>query len=312
MRRSIGVTISAILVLLGSLLWLGLTLLMLMAFVFTAQPTPSAGAPQALATGVATLLGWALCSAVGVATAVGLFRLKRWARISLLIFASFLSYLGSVITISLLLFSLPPSSGTSPEMMAGIRVGMLAFFTLPMLAFGGWWLYLFNRPSIRAQFPQPMGGSRRPASITVIALLLLVGAVGTLLLPVFHVPIPVFGVMLSGWAAALITVLQGLLALVLGIGLLRLNESARKVAIGYLVYGILNILLFALLPGLDARVSASLEILPSEMRASGAGIQPGQMVFWMMQSVLLMAIQLWLLIRGKPAFATVYSAHPGG
>ena len=303
MRRSIGVTISAILVLIGSLLWLAISLLTAIAVAFQPVQAPPSPWIQRSAVAVAGLL--TVCSLVGLATSIGLFRLKRWARISLLIFASVLAYMGGGAAVSMLLFPLGTQQELTPQIASTVRIMIVLFLFLPTVAIGGWWLYLFNKTAVKAQFPQPSRVPRRPVSITIIAILLLVGAIGTLLIPVFRWPVSFLGFIFTGWVAMVIYLAQAILAFYLGFGLLRLNELARKLAIGYLVYSILNMILFVVLPGIETRLATSLTLVPSElMKQSATPIGTGQMSFWLLQSAVISGIQLWFLISRKQAFVS--------
>ena len=136
MSRSIGVTISAVLVLLGSLFWLLLHLLVL---VF--QPTEPTLPPALRFAGIFATLSMVLSSVWGVPTAIGLFRLKRWARISLLIFAGLLVYTGAITVILMLLVTLPAQ--LSEEQQTLTRTAAIVIFS-PLVGIGIWWLYLFH------------------------------------------------------------------------------------------------------------------------------------------------------------------------
>ena len=305
MRRSIGVTISAILVLIGSLLWSAISLLTAIAVAFQpVQPPPSPWI-QRSTVAVAGLL--TVCSLVGLATSIGLFRLKQWARISLLIFASVLAYMGGGAAVSMLLFPLGTQQELTPQIASTVRIMIVLFLFLPTVAIGGWWLYLFNKTAVKAQFLQPSRVSRRPVSITVIATFLLIGAISSLLFPVFRWPVPVafLGSLFTGWVGMVIFIAHVLLDFYLGFGLLRLNELARKLAIGYLAYSILNMILFVVLPGIETRLATSLTLVPSElMKQSATPIGTGQMSFWLLQSAVISGIQLWFLISRKQAFVS--------
>lgn len=281
MKRSIGVTISAILVLIGSLFWLAVSLLLVIAVggrrVTTFQFGIIAAAFPFLVVG----------SLLGLVTSIGLFRLKRWARISLLIFASVLVYI-----------SVHDTVGSWYRHV---------LFRLLLVAIGGWWLYFFNKATIKAQFPHASQLSKRPISIIIIAALLLVEATVSLLQPVFHWPVTVFfGFVLKGWLATAILTIGVVISFYLGLGLLRLKERARKLAIGYLVYGVINVILFVVLPGTETRLATSLAFAPPElMKEFDLAVGTGRMSFWTLQSAVILGIQLWFLISRKQAFVTL-------
>jgi len=290
-KRSIGITISAILVFIGSLLWLLISLLVLVSL---SQPT---NIPNATL-GVAFAFALALCSVVGLLTAIALFRRKRWARISLLIFASVLAYVGGASLVIWLIF--PPP--TFEQVSAG-RIGVILFFSL-IMSVGLWWLYFLNKASVKAQFPMPAKISKRPASITVISVSLFFSAIGAVLFAVLGWPNVFFGLVLSGWAALAMNVVLGVFSLYVGLGLFRLKELSRKLAIGYVVYMMINFLPF-LLPGFEARVATLFERFPPDIVGkSTTAMSTGALWFSYFQGLMMFAIALWLLVTRKKAFTT--------
>ena len=297
MKRSVGVTVSAILVLVGSLLWLAISLLTVSTL---ARRLASMPVPMRYATvGVAWFL--VVCSVLGCLTAIGLFRLRRWARISLLAFAFLLTYTAGFSTVSMTLFPLVTRQPLSPHTELLARLVMIGCFSLPVLAIGSWWLYLFNQPSVRAQFAQPITTSQRPASMTVIGVLLIVGGLMAWACPLIRMPATFFGLLFTGWVGTLILLVQGMLALTLGIGLLRLQELARRCTIGYLVYGVLNISLFVLLPGSGERWDAIQAIFLSQIQHET--LSTGRLMFSMLaHPTVLCLVQLWFLIGCRHAF----------
>ena len=97
MKRSIGVTFSAIVSLLGSALTLGLGVLVIFLLFFFAPTRANfsgvASAPKAIF--VMGALVYILPAIWGIITSIGLFCLKNWARISILIFSVILISHGS-------------------------------------------------------------------------------------------------------------------------------------------------------------------------------------------------------------------------
>src|SRR5579859_2412818 len=102
MKRPFGVIASAIFTLLGSLLMFALFALMGVATLVSKDMPPEAklGLPLALA-----LFGG--LGAWGITTAIGLFRLRNWARISIIVFSVFLALTG-IVTGPVVLFIPPP------------------------------------------------------------------------------------------------------------------------------------------------------------------------------------------------------------
>ncbi|MEE8608435.1 MAG: hypothetical protein V3S55_12590, partial [Nitrospiraceae bacterium] len=132
MSRSIGVTISVALVLLGSLFWL---LVSLLALVF--RPTEPPLPPALRYANIFASLSMVLSSVWGVLTAIGLFRLKRWARISLLIFAGLLVYTGAIVVVVMLVMTFPAQ--LSEEQQSLTRTVAIVIFS-PLVGIGIWWL----------------------------------------------------------------------------------------------------------------------------------------------------------------------------
>lgn len=135
MQRSVGVTISAIVVLLGSLWTLVGTV---GALVFppnypellrALEPYPEARqaalADIAKEQGFLFPLVFLLLAAWGITTSIGLFRLRNWGRISMIIFAA-----------TLMQFFVMASWVLWP-LSEGIAI---------------WWLVFFNLPHVKAQF----------------------------------------------------------------------------------------------------------------------------------------------------------------
>ena len=83
---------------------------------------------------------------------------------------------------------------------------------------------------------------KRPVSITVLAVLFLIGTVSTL--PSFLLPLPIFffGHVFSGWPAHVAMLVLAVWTALAGIGLLKLNKAAWFLAVAYGVVGILNTL----------------------------------------------------------------------
>ena len=142
--RSTGVTVSASLVLLGSLFWLGMAIFMFVAVQFVPQLNDSTvrkvtyifyGPP-------------ALIALLGMATAIGLYRLKPWSRISLLIFSGLIGISGLLLTTLFVWGSL--SSPVNNPWASSILM-MLLFF-LPMVFFGFGWICYFNKHTVKEQF----------------------------------------------------------------------------------------------------------------------------------------------------------------
>ena len=89
----------------------------------------------------------------GLATGIGLLRMKQWARVSMLVFAAILVLcsLPAVLVSAFIQFPVP-NDGRLPASFAQILRVSMALFYSTLAALGGFWLYFFSRSRVRAQF----------------------------------------------------------------------------------------------------------------------------------------------------------------
>src|SRR6266446_138377 len=109
MSRPVGVTASAIVAILGSIFTLLFAVMGISSLFIETQPQPP-NSPQFVIVGAAMFTVFA---GIGIWTSVGIFRLRSWARTSILVFAGFLgasSILGLLATMAM---------QTPPAMTAG-------------------------------------------------------------------------------------------------------------------------------------------------------------------------------------------------
>lgn len=300
MKRSIAVTISAVLALVGSILTLGLSMIGAAGVLLQRHTFPQGvGVVGAALAGVAMMT---LSGIWGIATGIGILLLKGWARISMIIFASLLalSVCGAPM---MLLIPFPPTPGADASVMTGIRIGMAAFY-LFLGAIGVWWMVLFTRPSVKLQFSggRPLadeGG--RPVSISIIAWLLLLSAIFMPFGLISGMPTIFLGFVVSGWEARLVYASYLIAFVYLGIGLLRLRPVARTLAIYYSIFAIANAVVFWVRPGHEARMAEM-------MTASGSFFHfpPPPVTFPMLPifavSIAVLGVQIYFLVTRKKAF----------
>ncbi len=333
MKRSVGVTFSAIVSLLGSALTLGLGVLVIFILFFFA-PTRANFSGVTAAPKVIFVMGalvYILPAIWGIITSIGLLCLKNWARISIIIFSVILIFMGVIAGLIMLLMPLPaaPGEATTQSTMTAIRLFMGAFW-FGIAGIGVWWLIFFTRPKVKAQFtapipiypagegPQPATpgligqspSSTRPLSITIIAWLLLVGCAFFPINFLIHAPAIFFTKLVTGYAAAVYLFLYLVANLTIGIGLLRLNPTARIAGVAYYVFAILNVGTFYFAPGgrerMLALVSASQAMFPWMKPMQESGPQFDLMPFMIVMKViglLAMLVPLYFLITRKQAFA---------
>ena len=293
--RPAGVTASAVVAVIGSALTLLAAGLMLIA---TLQTPPASEVPRAFVFGV--IAGLAALGALGITTGVGVLRLRRWARVSMLVFAGITAVFSLISILVMLVVPLPSQPGVSPLTIRGV---VIAFYTLPVVI-GVWWLVQFNRPSAKAAFANgaQAAPSLRPLSVSIIAWWMLVGGVSTFIPALIAMPTFLFGVIMTGWSARLVYAVFAAVGTYLGWGLLKLDERARRVAIGWLGFSAAHTL-HAMLFARD-----KLRELQGMFESSGApptAPLPDMMSFTlgiMTTAVVLMSVAILFLVREKGAF----------
>jgi hypothetical protein len=326
MKRSAGVTAAATVAMLGSALMLLTAALAGLSLVLVRHlPQQNGTVPMAAPAQAVSILFYLALGGCGFATALGLLKLRPWSRISMLIFGGFT--LVVCIMTGLVLFFMPlpalPNSELSSSDWSSIRMIIVGMFAIPA-AIGVWWLVYFNLKSTREQFAigvltpapvqqpivaaaatplgAPVARAARPVSITVVACLYLLGALSLpYALMMGQHPTAFFGRLIWGRSAVAVILVTFALTLYAGIGLLKLRPEAPIIGICLTGYGMLNSLLFVLLPGADGRfgdMMGSLEV-PS--------VFPMSTFLWIMKISMLggavvSIVILWILFANKSAF----------
>ena len=263
-KRPVGIIVAAVLLLFGSLFQLLMAAVMALSGAF--MPTAAiaggtAGAPMtgllhgftfAMSALFLALAGW------GIATTVGLFRLRRWARYSVLVIGGIIAAIGglSMLT-SLIILAIPmtPTTGmnaSDASTFAEMKYVMFAMSEImygTMTGVGVWWLVYFNRKMVRIVFQgggAVEGGmveivkSRRPVAITVLAVLEVFGAGCCVMMVMIPFPALLFGMMLDGWQKAVYCLVFAGAQVLVGVGLWRLAEWGRKLALVLMAVGIVQ------------------------------------------------------------------------
>jgi hypothetical protein len=298
MSKPVGVTMSAIVAIIGSILALLFAVLSTASlFIETAKPQP----PNSAQFVIAGAAMFAALAGIGLWTSVGLFRLRPWARISILVFAGLLAA-GSILSL-LMTMAVPMPSNTTAGMQHTFRMVIAAMVGIP-LAIAVWWLIQFNTQSTKAAFASsiPEAAPLRPLSITIIGWWIIVGSVSCLFLILARMPVFLFGAIFNGWTAGVIYLLLGALSVYIGKGLLDLRERVRILAIAWFAFSFVQLSLVTLVPSLRQRMLA--------MQRGFEQNQPNPIPFdqSMMANVILafigilVAIAIWFLMRDRAAF----------
>jgi len=269
LRPSGSVVAAGIVAIIGSCLAISGAVLGL--FGMTMLPsTPNAGqlpsGVQTMATVV--LVVWLAVAVFGIATGVGILLRKNWARISALAWAAISAGLCSIILLFSMIMPLPAPSGAHPISTTALRMFIVLFYSIPV-AVGIWWLILFNRPRVRAEFlgttsaeqapiigivPAPSPAAPRcPLPIAIIAAFLALSFLSAFLMPLLHMPVPVilFAHRLHGSVATGTFVLTTMLMLVAAVGLWKLKLWSYPLIVGLQSFWLLSGLVTFLSPNFE-------------------------------------------------------------
>jgi hypothetical protein len=336
MPRSAGVTASAVIVFIGSALTILTGGLMLLMTAYLRNPSVMATTPPFLhyfifldAAAALGFGGW------GIATGIGLIKTMPWSRISMIVYA-----------VMLIVFTLPgaailafvplPTTASDANLPAGfsviMRVGMVLFYGA-FAALGGFWLYFFNKRSVKEQFrrgsaaevpsapefgqgipvgAQPAMARARPLSITIIAWLLLAGCAfaplclwfDSVILPGARIPVYFLGFFVFGRTAILILLVWMAIQAVAAVGLLKLREWGRLTTIALQCLGLVNVALMLGVPAQRAKFQLLMDSMMASVEPSMA--QPYALTFPMWigfaLSIPIFLLILWLLVTRKKAF----------
>ena len=321
MNRSVGVTVTAVIVLFGS----GLTLLAGVMMLFASSsdlPIPENQVHFLKYFMVFLALVLFAAAAWGIASGTGLMRLREWSRISMLVFSALLLFV-CIPGLLMFLFMPFPPPGTAPspemtkEMLAATRIFMAVLYGI-LAALGGWWIYFFNKRSTKDQFLkvripglEGMPGGEvispyaRPLSITLIAWWLLIsGFIGVLGLSV-NPPVFFLGYFFKGTYASVLMLALALVQSLIGFGLLKLRPWGRTLAIYYFQFLIFNSLTMVLIPGTQARFEQAMSEMLSDMQGTlGTPPSPMHVPIWfgVIFAVPLLSLLLWIVVSRKDAF----------
>jgi hypothetical protein len=320
-KPSAGITASAVVALLGSVIAIlfggliglsGLTVLTSSAAPPPGQPLPSIAVVAIMA---AVEFGF---GAWGIASAVGVLRLKNWARVCFLIFGGLLAFFSFSTAVGFVLSAVALPSTLPPSVSPGLfRAVALVFVMLDAIGFAIaiWWLVYFTRASVKAQFGADAVAARPhqfPVVVSIIAWIFVVGGVMTAVQMLFSYPLLLFGIVLRGWASGLALALLAAISLSAGIGLLKKRVEAHALAVGYTAFGILNVVSYLVVPGSFARMQDIMRETPGSQAPglSGGDMKP-LMVFVTLVGLAVTSAMLALLIKARQPFIDACRANAG-
>ena len=279
-NRSASVTFAAVVAILVSLFLLLCSSVLFFAMLLGKFPGTSSELPPFVRnTMMATNIFMMCLSLFGIVTGIGLIYLRNWARISILIWGGMLVFFGGIDIPIAFLMPIPPTPSAPDLPAAGIqavRLILLAIYGMPLLI-GIWWLILFNRKTVKAQFAGATGAAdptvpRKPACplpIAVLAWFYVSSILNLLFLPFlpflpFHAPVLVFGRVLPGKVGLTVLILSCLALFVCGVGLLRLKPWSYSLTIVLQAFWAASTAVSMLSPNYSAVVDSFLK----EMQAS--------------------------------------------
>jgi len=302
MTRPGGVTASAVVSLIGSAFTLVMAGLLVSAVFLTKTQVPQEPQVRGFAIGAAVVA--AALSGLGIWTAIGLFRLKGWARISILVFAGIMAAMSLLSGLVLTFAPIPAPPELPPGTAATMRWVLVAVYAVPFLI-GVWWLVLFNQQTTKDAFAGQSGPwhSTRPLSVSIIGWMNLIGGIVSLGSALTGMPAFLAGVVLQGWSARLVYLGFGAIAAYLGWGLLKLHERARLLTLGWFALGAAHAAYMALSPNARARMREFETTLRPDRLPQQSGFDGTTFTMVMMMfSLVLAAVAVWFLQRNKPAF----------
>lgn len=294
MSKPPGVTASAIVAILGSTIIMVFGSLMIIALFIE---TPQGKQPISVPLGIAVAAMYIIVAGVGIRTAIGLFRLRPWARTSMLVFAAFLGVVGSVGLAMTIVGPMPAGSGP------GFRRGLALLFGV-LLAISVWWLIQFNSRSTKAAFAASAADtdSSRPPSITIIAWMMIAGGVSCLLGIFVQAPLFLLGATLTGATAGVLYAVFAALSFFIAKGLLDLREETRILAIGWWGVPAVHMGLVTLVPPLRQRLLEMQRALTPAQADPVAFDLPDMINLTFAVSALMGATAIWFLIRNSEVF----------
>jgi hypothetical protein len=321
MRRSAGVTISAVLVFVGC----GVTVLIaVMMGLSLTVAVPNGTLPHGYGYAIVFLIvaalvfvGW------GIASGIGLLKLREWSRVSMLAFAALLLVLAIPSTLVLLFVQLPSATTTLPNPEVSRQaMGMARLIGAALYAvvgvLGAGWFYFFSRRSVKDEFSAPREGTaapglasstapgartrKRPLSITIIAGLMMIGTFSLPALLVIHFPVMFLGFYFDGAQAFLIVLAYAVTQAAIAYGLWDLKPWARSAAIYYYNFAIFNTVIAVILPGAQARYEAAMASVESALGTPQTSTLPFPLWVSLIFALPVIAVQLGFLIASKKAF----------
>jgi hypothetical protein len=302
-QRSAAVTASGVIAILGSLVTAIGILIGIMGILLASRfpnPNPMDTVPGLRVITVAVLAIFFAITIWGAFTGAGLIRFRNWSRISVLVWSGIMAPFCILVIVFMAFMPMPPSP--NPMLTSSIlHLVTVVFYGLP-LAIAVWWLILFTRPNIVAQFrpaaaagsgdpfsaipvttmadgsvatvayavavPAQLPGPSVPLPIIVLSCFLLLSSLSAFFIFFTHVPAMVFGHAYTGLTGSVIYASLCVLCVIAGVGMLTRVSWTYSVAIGLQIFQIVSGIMTVLSPNFDdmmRRAMAGMTTVPPEI-----------------------------------------------
>jgi hypothetical protein len=319
LKRSASVTFAAVVAILGGLLLLLCCSVAFFAFLLVKLPGAASELPPFVRTAMLAAQGFMMClSLFGIVTGIGLIYLRKWARVSILTWGGMSVFFGVIMIPIAFLMPFPPTPNAPDlpaETMQTVRLFLLFLYGIPLIV-GLWWLILFNRKTVKAQFRGTTGSAdpallQKPACplpISVLAWTYISSILNLLFLPFlpFHVPVFVFGQVLPGSVGLTVLILSCLAFLVCGVGLLKLKPWSYSLTIGLQVFWLASTAVSMLSPNYNAVMDSFLRDMQASLHLPGPQFSSAnfahQFGWTLVLGLLFAGAILGLLVYYRPRF----------
>jgi MFS family permease len=240
------------------------------------MPATSAALPPFARTLLLVVYGFVICLSIfGIVTGIGLLLLRNWARISAMAWAGVCVFTAAIGIPIGFFITLPNAPNVPEETMHVVRWFFLVIYGLPLMV-GVWWLILFNRKAIREQFVRPTTlldltapqKLRCPLPVSVLAWFLISSAVNVVIVPFLPISFPVilFGHQIPGAGGKIFLLLNCVLLIVAGAGLLKLKPWSYPLTIAFQLFWLVSGVVSMLSSNYDALMAPAITDMNNAMR----------------------------------------------
>lgn len=253
----------------------------------------------------------------GVFTCVGLLRLKKWARISMLVWGGVMATISGIMFLFTSLVPMPEMPADTVPSLPYVRILMCAIYGIQFLI-GVWWLLLFNKRAVREQFlragageSQPLAAPqpRCPLPLAILAGFSILSAAFCLLLPFTNFPVNMilFGYRFHGAIGVAIFYLSVALVLVGATGMLRLKRWSYPLMLGQYFFWMASGTITLVSPSYDRNMRELMSQMALPERPMGQAAFAQTRVFGVLSLVPGVLI-IWLLLYCHTRFVEACAA----